>query len=485
MKSRILIYSILFFCFLSIISCEDILDEDPKTIISPANFFTSANDFDAAIKGAYGIIHEDLIGGRQTEIKELFGDYYDEPESAEQGRDMWRNNPGNNYWSIRHGWSVPYSVISNANQVLEAIETSSVLTTAQSTSFAAEAKFLRAYAYFQLVQLYGDVPLRTAPVAGVNDVQIDKSPQAQVYDLIIQDLLDAEAGLPNASSQEGRVNSNVAKALLARVYLTTAGNPMNITGNYNLALAKANEVINGPYALLDNFGEVFKNTSYTSESIWEILYLEGITSNGMHNQTAPTGNQTALLLPTDTFINSFPVGDSRQEWGIQDNFVTSGGNEFVARTYFNKFIDESKLEQELTPSATQTDYTFPLIRLAEMYLIAAEAENEINGPTNAYAYINEVRRRARIDENDPTHVPDLAGLSQEQFRTAVIWERKWELFTEGHAWYDLKRTNTFDAVQTARGGELIVPIGAYNQTWILPDFEILNNDIEDNPSYGG
>jgi len=484
MKLKILKYSVLVLAFLSIVSCDDTLDEDPKTIISPDNFFTNSNDFEAAVKGIYGVTH-DMVGARQTEVKDLFGDYYDKPESAEQGQDMWRNNPGDFFWSIRQGWSVPYEVISNANQVLSTLETTTAIGNADIALFGAEAKFLRAYAYFQLVQLYGDVPLRTAITAGVNDVQIERSPQSAVYDLIIQDLLDAEAGLPATSPQEGRVNSFVAKALLARVYLTTAGSPMNITANYALALNKATEVINGPYTLLDNFADVFKNTAYTTESIWERLYLEGTTSNGMHNQTAPTGNQTALLLPSATFINSFATGDNRREWGIQDNFVTSGGTEFVARTYFNKFIDESKLEQELTPAATQTDYSFPLIRLAEMYLIAAEAENEVSGPANAYQYINMIRWRARVDKTDPTHVPDLTGLTQETFRDAVLQERKWELYTEAHAWYDLKRSNTFSAVQTARGTELTVPIGAYNETWILPDFELLNNNIPDNPPYGG
>ena len=471
------------FMLLSILSCEDVLEEEPMTFISPNNFFTSFSDFEAAVKGIYGITRG-MTGGWQTQLKEVFADYNDVPESAEQTGDIWRNNPGSNFWSIRQGWSVPYQVVSNANQVLTALE-GAPLNESQKNSIAAETKFLRAYAYFTLVQLYGDVPLRTKPVERVAETQIERSPQAEVYELIIRDLKDAESGLPATAVQEGRVNSFVAKALLARVYLATAGSPMNITANYALARDKALEVIAGPFELLDDFADVFKNTSYTTESIWEVLYLEGISSNGKHNQTAPTGNQTAILLPSDDFINSFPAGDRRREWGIKDKFTTSGGVDFVARTYYNKFIDERKLEQELPPSATETDFSFPLIRLAEMYLIAAEAENEANGPDNAYPYINQVRWRARIDKSDPSHVPDLSGLSKEQFREAVWNERKWELFTEEHAWFDLKRTDSFNKVQIARGNQLIVPIGDYNSTWILPDFELLNNNIPDNPPYGG
>ena len=120
-----------------------------------------------------------------------------------------------------------------------------------------------------------------------------------------------------------------------------------------------------------------------------------------------------------------------------------------------------------------------------MYLIVAEAENEMNGPAAAYQYINKIRERARINKADVTHVPNLVDLSKEHFRAAVLMERKWELHLEGSAWFDLKRTQTFNKVQEARGVRLVVPIGAYNNTWIIPDFEISSNNIEQNPSYGG
>ena len=214
----------------------------------------------------------------------------------------------------------------------------------QKNEISAETKFLRAYAYFNLVQLYGDIPLRTETIQSVSEAQIARSPQSEVYDLIIQNLKDAKTGLSATATQEGRVNSFVAKALLARVYLASAGDPLNVTDNYALARDKALEVIAGPYDLLDDYAAVFKNITYTSESIWEVLCLDGVSSNGKHNQTAPTGNQTAILLPSDDFINSFPLGDRRRDWGIKDKFTTSTGVDFVARTYFNKFIDEDKLE---------------------------------------------------------------------------------------------------------------------------------------------
>jgi hypothetical protein len=118
-----------------------------------------------------------------------------------------------------------------------------------------------------------------------------------------------------------------------------------------------------------------------------------------------------------------------------------------------------------------------------MYLIAAEAENELNGPANAYQYINQIRRRAKVDKNNPLHVPDLAGLTKDQFRNAVIMERKWELHLEGSTWYDMKRTNTLSNIQNVRGASLVKPIGTYNDTWYIPDVEIQNNNIPQNPQY--
>jgi hypothetical protein len=276
--------------------------------------------------------------------------------------------------------------------------------------------------------------------------------------------------------------------LLAKVYLTTAGFPLTKTANYALAKTKALEVINsGKFELMDDYSKVFHSNVYTKESIWEALFSPPNVGNNLHSISAPTGNTTAILLPTTGFINSFPNGDKRKEWGIKSNYINAKGKTIVNRTYFNKFINEQFFEAELSPSTANNTlgYTSQIIRLAEMYLIAAEAENEVNGPANAYQYINRIRQRARIDKNDLTQVPDLKNLSKEDFRKAVISERKWELHLEGSAWFDLKRTQTFSLVQVARGSSLSVPIGTYNNTWLIPDFEISNNSIEQNPSYGG
>jgi len=482
MKNTFLILS--FISFLITTGCKDVLTEEPKTFISSANFYKTEGDFEAALMGLYVNVRS---MSTEKDLHEVFADYNDRPESAEQTGDIWRNNPSSNFWNIRYGWSVPYEIINNSNMILDALNNID-LPVAAENRIEAEAKYLRAFSYFSLVQFYGDIPLRKVPVKSLDETQMPKSPQSEVYDLIISDLTFAETNLPDNPIDQGRVYKLVAKALQAKVYLTSAGFPLSKIANYALAKTKALEVINsGKFELMDEYSKVFHNNVYTKESIWEALFSPPNVGNTLHSICAPTGNTTAILLPTTAFINSFPNGDRRKEWGIKTNYTNAKGHIIVNRTYFNKFVNEQFFEDELSPSTANTKlgYTSQIIRLAEIYLIAAEAENELNGPANAYQYINLIRQRARIDKNDPTQVPDLKNLSKEDFRKAVLNERKWELHLEGSAWFDLKRAQTFSLVQAARGTSLSVPIGAYNNTWIIPDFEISNNNIEQNPSYVG
>ena len=458
-------------------SCSDWLEEDPKTFISPSSFYQTVEDFDGALKGLYP-------QGQNLNLTEVFADYNDKPESAEQVGDIWANNPGYGFYAFRNAWSGPYSTIKNANMILESIEDKD-FTAETKNRIIGEAKCLRAWSYFTLVQFFGDVPLRDKVVTSDADVAIDRTPQADIYQFIFDDILDAEQKLPEEAQDMGRVNKWVVKAIMARIYLTSAGFPMNQKENYAKAKEKALEVINsGQYSLMLTFDKVFKTERYTAETIWAQLFSAPDSYSGMHNESSPIGSQTALYLPTDAFIASFDKGDMRKEWGIKPEYVNVKGNKVIARTYYNKYINEEYLEQELPASNTNIlTWQTQLISLAEMYLIAAEAENEINGPAGAYQYINAIRKRARVDQNDPTNVPDLSGLSQDQFREAVLLERQHELYEEGFAWYDLKRTQTFDKVQKARGSRLNVPIGAYNNTWLIPDTEILNNNIPQNPDY--
>ena len=171
MKKRIN-YIVLILCSISIFSCNDWLQEDPRTFISPTSFYKTIDDFDGALKGLYPQeITMDLV--------EVFADFNDKPESSEQVGDIWNNNPGFGFKAIRSAWSHAYSSIKNANMVLQSLE--SVDFPAETTnSIIGAAKFIRAWCYFDLVQLYGDVPLRNSVVTSSTDVAITKSSEKEI-----------------------------------------------------------------------------------------------------------------------------------------------------------------------------------------------------------------------------------------------------------------------------------------------------------------
>jgi hypothetical protein len=475
-------YAILF-AGLLLAGCDNSLKESPKTFISPDAFFTTKASYETAVKGIYSSM-TGYFGQNNLGMREMFSDICGAPSSSiEQALPTYQNNHQPFFYNVRGEWANNYSLIKNANFVLDKLGTSTIETAAKE-ALSAEARCLRAFAYFQLVQFFGDVPLRTTPITDYAQVQIARAPQAEVYKLIVDDLIYAEARLADTPPQQGRVSKWVATAMLARVYLAMAGKPTNKTEYYQQARDKAVAVINsGKYQLLDDYSKVFQNMAYTSESIWEVQFIAGLGGNGLHSMSCTAAGYNTFLNPATWFVGSFPAGDQRKAWGIRSDYAGPDGK--VLPVFFQKFVKNSLIDNRTLQSASTAlvDFSLPVIRLAEMYLIAAEAENEVNGPANAYAWINKIRWRARVDKSNPAHVPDLSGLSKDAFRQAVLMERKWELHLEGSSWFDLKRTGTLSRIQTVLKTDLVHPIGAYNETWYIPDTEITNNNIAQNPAY--
>lgn len=477
MKNRLYTYFTLILGFGLLASCTDILEEKPKVILSPNEFFQNPDGYESVMIGIYSGVPL-LV----PETHEMLIDINGTPSSAyEQALPIYNNGPTPFFYNARNAWNNPYSLIKNTNFIINNL-LNSPLEETEKNRLLAEGRFLRAYAFFDLVQLFGEIPLPKRVGDTYESLKLPRSPIDEVYDMILEDLSFAETHLPEVSSQEGRAYKLVAKALLARVYVTMAGNPLNQTDRYSDALEKALEVINsGRFSLLPDYANVFHNLSYTSESIWEKQYVPGRGGNPFHNITLTATGYTPILIPNQHFINSFPNGDRRKEWGIVTDYQAPNGN--VLPPFYQKYVDKSLIDRGIGPSGSIISYSIPLIRLAEMYLIAAESENAQNGPNNAYFYINALRNRARIDGNNPEHVPDLSGLSQAAFHEAVVEEANWELHLEGRGWQNMKRFNTFERIQNVRGNTLSVPIGPYNQTWPIPIEEITNNNIPQNPLY--
>jgi hypothetical protein len=324
---------------------------------------------------------------------------------------------------------------------------------AQKNRILGEARFLRAWAYFYLVRLYGDVPLIRKPVdASSEDLYPERKPVAQVYDSILLDLTAAEAaGLPPTSTT-GRASLGAVKSLLAEVYLTMAGFPLNKgASHYTLAATKANEVItSGSYSLFPNYNDLHTvSQENRGEHIFQIQYLIGVAENPMQAILLPNfkgvsayGTEVGSTVPTNSFYNSFEPGD-RRKIDREGFFYTSYYNEgngalkALSAPYIYKHFDVLAHGTLGVAGAAQSGLNWNQIRYAQVLLTYAEAQNETSaaGPnTAAYNALKAIRDRAGLT------TPAQATFTQATFREAV-WRERWhELCYEGITWFDMIRT---------------------------------------------
>lgn len=334
-------------------------------------------------------------------------------------------------------WSSAYTTIYRANSVIEGISASksAMLHDSARTLLTGEAKFVRAFSYFYLTNLFGDVPL--ALTIDFNQTQnIAKTPQKLVYQQIVKDLTDAQAALPaayvNGVNTRIRPNKWAATALLARVYL--------YMGDYANAASQATAVINqsDQYSLPTDLNTVFLTNS--QEAIWQLQqnpgsqYTGTATPEGMLFVVSIPGTGNAAYNLSDELLGAFETGDARKAaWvGMTDNTYSGQPPRYSWYPYKYKTGNYNRV---ISASALPTEY-YMVLRLAEQYLIRAEAaaNGAAGGTAAAIADLNVIRSRAGL--------PALpASLSSDQVKAAVAQERRIEFFAEwGHRWLDLKRT---------------------------------------------
>jgi hypothetical protein len=312
-----------------------------------------------------------------------------------------------------------------------------------------EALFLRAFYHFTLTKNFRDIIVRTTPSKQESDAVQGKSSQADVFKQIYKDLDEAAAKLPSysASVTKGRASKEVAMALHAKAALYGE--------NWQLAKEKAVQVINsGKYSLLqdvldlynvekEDFARAEVLFAFEGEpgAVQDFTYLMGL-SGPRNSQGRDYGNSTfGSLFAYQAFFESFNPSDKRRQ--LLDTTYINRSNQVVPQKDITPITPKGVLIKKYMDKNSNGDRNrtnVPILRLADIYLIAAEAEARLNGATTtAYQYINAIRRRAGLN--------DLAtGLSKEAFIDAVLQERSWEFFAEGDRWYDLSRTNTFMAV---------------------------------------
>ena len=393
-------------------------------------------------------------------------------------------------------WRDNYEGILRANTVISLVPDVDMDPDARD-AIVGEAKFLRAYYYFELVRIYGGVPILDKLNSGPEELEgTTRNSVEEVYAFIKKDLEEAIPELPDSysSDQKGRATWGAATALLAKVHLTLQEWPE--------ATARLEEVIaSGLYGLVADYNSLFgtqnehvlhpdKNGQLVEENIFDIQWRQdergskvttfvGSRDVEIIGAVNAPGGGWENMLPLPEYAEMFEPGDLRKAI----SYVTElDGNILVsprtpgAGPITGKYIDYAE-----PPENNNNSQNTYVLRYADVLLMRAEAENEINGPTNAYQFINLVRERAGID--------GLSGLDQESFRLAIRKERATELGFEGHRKYDLLRWGIF--VQTIRNSTspfLEIPSQSIQDFHVLMpipnrEVEISNGSIKQNPGY--
>jgi len=429
-----------------ITACSDFLDEEDESNFTTDTYFTTAEHAESAVNGIYEplvpITNSGFGGGPWLMLEFATGLAN---TSLGQATNIYLvkdliNNSDNGYGNTY--WNEYYTGISRANLAIEKIPEINMDET-EKQNYLAEAKFLRAYYYFGLVRMFGNIPIITNSVdLGSDQLYPEQSSPEAVYDLILSDLSEAENSDLPWRDGAGRVSMGAIKTLLADVYLTMAGYPLQKTENFALAAAKAKEVMNSEeFGLFDTYDELHDPaTKNTGEYIFMTQFSAGIQSGNWQPAILPYNlgisaysSQTGGIFSTNEFANSYAVGDKRAE--EKQFYFTSYSLEAdrnnsvnLGASYIYKHFDISANE-----GSAQSDLNWGLYRYADVLLIYAEALNEAEGgpTTEAYNAVNLIRGRAEL--------ADLAGLSQEDFREAVRIEQIHELSFENKTWYDMVR----------------------------------------------
>lgn len=387
--------------------------------------------------------------------------------------------PSNNY--LAGIWQSSYLGISRANVVLAKVPFIAMDSTIRER-IVGEAKFLRGLFYFNLVRLFGEVPLITVPVSASltdEEIYLSKSSVSTLYVQIIKDLTEAAENLPpkyTNTNDRGRATSGAARGLLAKVYLTS-----NDWTNASLTAARVIESkqysLHADYA--SNFKEINKNGK---ESVFEVQFYKKATAensqmviSGLPSIQGLFSAGTETMLPTSDLLNSFETGDYRKEVTFFDSYWT-----YTFEPHIWKYWDQDAYKPAAT---TQSGADFFVMRYSEVLLIYAEALNEVNSGPNAEAYeaVNTVRSRARNGVSDV--LPDLTGLDYDGFKQAVMNERRHEFVSEGHRWFDLVRTGKLiENVKRAKG-DLAHP-EPFHYVFPIPQRELdINRNLKQNNGY--
>ena len=473
----------------SLNSCEKFLELEPVSeSVAVTNtsadsiYYKSASEVEAALAGAYSDF--------KNEYYQL--DYFVNGDAQSDDAYAGGDNPSNfqiddykldaTNTNVSRDWRYLYSTIGKVNTVINNVSavTDPALTADRKAEIIGEASFIRAFMYFQLVQLWGDVPLQLTEVKTISAANLDeiysiifpaRAAQADVYRQIIVDLETALPKVRSTAQHKGFVTKGAVNALLAKVYATQEPHDWAKVKEY------CDAVIAGGYTLLPDYDQLWNNAAEnTAESIFEINYNGGITDGNWGTKIFRGLDWKKFNLPSNDLEKAFDAEGDTKRKAASITFQDVSGKWSDAhwpQTHY-PFINKYRNFNE----GSSQNYIF--IRLADILLLKAEALNELGDQAGAITLVNQIRTRVNL--------PNTPATSQADLRLAIEKERRLELAFEGIRWFDLKRTGRAIAVANAAVGPNGENLG-YNLTpnrlvWPIPQSDLdKNTKLTQNPGY--
>ncbi len=453
-------------------ACKKFLDvSSSDTQITAAQVFSNEQSAYDAVSGLYAQIMKtfDFMNGYISRFPGLYSDELTRSTPNSQDMPFLSNNLSVNDQTVATIWKSGYSYIYQANALIEGLGKSTALSARVCDQLAAQARFVRGLTYFYMVNLFGDVPL-VLETSYEDNAVMPRTPAVQVYQQIVTDLLTAQATLSATSNSMDSLITRrnwatrwAPTALLARVYLYQE--------DWTNAALQASLVIDsGPFRLNDSLNLVFLASS--NESIFQLAPTSASynTAEGVYFVVADGQRPTYLL--TDVLINAFDPGDARM-----NNWVKM--TKISGQKYYSPYKYKAGFG-----SVPYTEYNI-VLRLAEQYLIRAEARTHLGRIGEAVNDLNTIRRRANL-----AGLP--GSLSPMQLLLAIVHERQVELFAEwGHRWFDLKRLPSllYPSDSSRKSADDVIPVKSvgwlpYRLLFPIPSGEILKNGaLTQNPGY--
>ena len=461
--------------------CEEPLDEQTYSVFGPSNFYQTAEDAEALLNsvyanaGAYRDVARDnlTLGDMTTDLMIESGGAINAQIQPIQDFSFPTTHP-----YLLSLWGRFYSAIYRANAVIDRVPAIDMDETRRA-QIVAEARFLRAFSYFKLYDLFGPVPLITTSATNAAD-RPNRASQEEFVSFITAELEDAGAILSATTADYGRATKGATFGLLSKFQLNNK--------NWQAAADNAKKVMDlGVYNLFTegNRADLFALNNQQDDEFIFVLPFPTMPTSGLGNtylsHAAPPGYQfkfpnkanfAAQFKMLSDFVNTFEEGDERRD-AFLFQYTNGAGNEI---TLGQDNVRSFKYPEDPNGLGDVSGNDYPILRYADILLTRAEALNEVQGPNQeSIDLINQVRNAAGIED-----LPAADTSSKEALRTAILRERGWEFHTEGLRRQDLIRQGKFIQFAKDRG----LPAQDYQVLYPIPQSEIDKNaNLEQNPGY--